>query len=133
MPHVTIEYSANVAEHHDIDGLVAAVHAEALGHALVAPDALRTRAAPRAAFRVADGHPANAFVAIHVRIAPGRAHDDKRRLIEGLLAAAERYIESSDVPEQPLAIAWSIELTELDPELRINHNRVRDRMQEHPT
>ena len=37
MPHITIEYSANVAEHHDIDELVAAVHEAALavdGHAI---------------------------------------------------------------------------------------------------
>lgn len=128
MPHITIEHSANLAEHHDVDGLVAAVHAEALRHALVAPDALRTRAEPRASYRIADGHPANAFVAIHVRLAPGRSRDDKRELIERVLAVAEQYVATT-----PLAIAWSIELTELDPELRINHNRVRDRIQEEST
>lgn len=131
MPHVTIEYSANVAELHDIDGLVGAVHAEALTHPLVAADALRTRAAERAVFRVADGHPSNAFVAIHVRVAPGRNHDDKRRLIEGVLTAGRSYVDADRATARShLAIAWSIELTEIDPELRINHNEVRQRMQE---
>lgn len=127
MPHVTIEHSANLADHHDVDALVAAVHAAALTHALVAPEALRTRACPREIYRVADGHAHNAFVAIHVRIAPGREQADKRHLIEDLLATAERHV---DAEHGPLAIAWSIELTELDPELRINHNHVRTRMQE---
>lgn len=126
MPHVTIEHSANLTEHHDVATLVAAVHAAALTHALVAPDALRTRACSRDVYRVADGHPLNAFVAIHVRIAPGREHAAKRELIEDLLATAERHVAAEG---GPLAIAWSIELTELDPELRINHNHVRTRMQ----
>ena len=129
MPHITIEHSANLTEYHNVDGLVAAVHTEALRHAIVPADALRTRAANRASYRIADGDPANAFVAIHVRLAPGRDHADKLRLIEGVLAAAERYVEAD---HGPLAIAWSVELTELDPDLRINHNRIRDRLQERP-
>ena len=120
MPHVIIEYSANVAEHHDIDDLVAAVHTAALADGLPALDALRTRAEERAAFRVADGAAANAFVAIHARIGPGRDGEAKQRFLAAVLDAAE-----SHVGDTPLDIAWSIELTEIDPEFRINRNHVR--------
>ena len=120
MPHVIIEYSANVAEHHDIDELVEVVHAAALADGLPALDALRTRAEERTAFRVADGAETNAFVAIHARIGPGRDADDKQRFLTAVLDAAEAHLAHG-----PLDIAWSIELTEIDPEFRINRNHVR--------
>ena len=130
MPHVIIEYSANVAEHHDIDELVEVVHAAALADGLPALDALRTRAEERTAFRVADGAETNAFVAIHARIGPGRDADAKQRFLAAVLDAAEAHVAGTplDPPPldpPPLDIAWSIELTEIDPEFRINRNHVR--------
>ena len=127
MPHVTIEYSANVAEHHDIDALIGAVHDAALDHGLAALAALRTRAAERTHFRVADGDARFAFVAIHVRIGPGRDPEQKQSFLEALLDAAQHLVEPS-----PLAIAWSVELNEINPELRINRNGVRTAL-ESPT
>lgn len=131
MPHITIEYSANVGEHHDIDALVSAVHRTALANGLPAVDALRTRAAVRTHYRIADGHPDHAFVAIAVRIGPGREADAKHRFLVDVLDAAEAQIASDG--SSPLAVAWSIELTEIDPEFRINRNHVRTRLQEKAT
>ena len=53
MPHVTIEYSANVADHHNIDELVAAVHTAALDHGLPPADGHRTRAVARNHYAIA--------------------------------------------------------------------------------
>ena len=128
MPHITIEYSANVAEHHDIDALVQAVHAAALEHGLPALDALRTRAAARSHYCIADGDPHHAFVAIAVRIGPGRTADEKTSFVHSLLDAAEYQIAAEP---GPLAIAWSAELTEIDPAFRVNHNEVRERIAAH--
>lgn len=122
MPHLTIEYSANVGDHHDIDALVAAVHAAALGHGLPALDALRTRAAARHHYRIADGDSDHAFVAIAARVGPGRSPDDKSSFLHAVLDAAEAQLATE---ASPLAIAWSIELTEIDPDHRINRNHVR--------
>lgn len=124
VPHVTIEYSANVGDQHDIDALVAAVHTAALDHGLAAPTALRTRAAERAHYRVATNDERFAFVAILVRIGPGREHAEKQSFIETLLDAAEASLTPTT-----LAIAWSIELTEIDATLRINRNHVRSAME----
>jgi len=130
VPHIVIEYSANIAESHDIDALVGAVHSAALDHGLAAPDALRTRAEERKHYRVADAHPANAFVAIAVRIGPGRTAEDKTSFITAVLDAAEANISDRTTvnPGDALAIAWSIELHEIDPNHRINRNHVRTRM-----
>lgn len=135
MPHITIEYSANVADHHDVQHLIDAVHHAALDHGLASVDALRTRAAPRVRYRVADGHPDNAFIAIAVRIGPGRSADDKQSFLAAVLDAAEASLADDAAagpvgpPANPLAIAWSIELTEIDPEFRINRNHVRPALQ----
>lgn len=122
MPHITIEYSANVADHHNIDALVDTVHEAALVHGLPALPGLRTRAVARENYRIADGDPTFAFVAIHCRIAPGRPQEVKTTFLEDVLAAAEKQLDSED---GTLQVAWAIEITEMNPELRINHNRVR--------
>ena len=127
MPHITIEYSANIADHHDIQLLVDAVHHAALETGVAELDALRTRAAARDHYRIADGQRDHAFIAIECRIGPGRAHDAKVRFVTDLLHAAEAHIGAEG---GTLAIAWSIELQEIDPEFRINHNHVRARLAE---
>ena len=126
MPHITIEHSANVGVHHDIAALVDAVHAAALEHGLAPSDGLRTRAVGRDHFRVADGRPDHAFVAISVRIGPGRNAAAKSSFLETVLNAAETRIASEG---GPLAVAWSAELTEIDEQFRINRNHVRTRIQ----
>lgn len=122
MPHITIEYSDNLRA--DIDALVDAVHGAALADGLASADALRTRAAVRTSFRVATGHPDFAFVAIMARIGPGRSLEARARFLTALLDAAEHQVGVG----QP--VAWSAEVQEIDPESRINRNRVRHFLQE---
>lgn len=127
MPHITIEYSANLAEHHDIDALLQVVHAAAIEHGLPPADGLRTRGERRDHYVIADGSDDLAFVAIAIRIGPGRDAATKTSFIETLLNAAEAHIASQ---QGPLAIAWSIELNEIDAGFRINRNHVRTRLAE---
>ncbi len=127
MAHITIEYSANLADHHDIGSLVDAVHQTAASHGLAPLDGLRTRAVARAHFRIADGDPHHAFVAIAVRLGPGREPAARRAFLEAILNAAEAEIAAAS---SPLAVAWSAELSEIDAAFRINRNAVRDRLAE---
>ncbi len=129
MPHITIEYSANVAAHHDIDALVEVVHNAALAHGLPALPGLRTRAVARDHYRIADGDPSFAFVVIHCRIAPGRPQEVKTSFLSDVLAAAEQQLDDED---DKLTIAWAIEITEMNADLRINHNRVRTAIEQRP-
>jgi len=125
LPHIIIETSANVAERHNIDDLVTVVHTRAIDHGLASVTALRTRAAIREHFQAMSGEPHFAFVAITCRIGPGRTEQDKVSFIEAILDAAMAHLDHT-----PLTIAWSIEVTELDPTFRINHNHVRVAMEE---
>lgn len=125
MPHVTIEYSANVADHHDVQALVDAVHDAALDHGLAGPTALRTRAAERAHYRVTDGSPDYAFVAIVARVGPGRDEEVRQAFLAAMLDAAEAHCRSES---EALTIAWSAEVQEIDSDFRINRNHVRTAM-----
>lgn len=127
MPHITVEYSANVAEHHDIQALIDQVHEAALADGLPDITALRTRGAERANYRIADGDTDHAFIAITARIGPGRDSSAKTSFLEAILAAAEAQAATEP---SPLAIAWSAEVTEIQAEFRINHNHVRTRLAE---
>lgn len=130
MPHITIEYSSNIAEHHDVDALVKVVHDAALAHGLPPADGLRTRAVARTHYRIADGSDDLGFVAIAVRIGPGRDATAKTSFLETILDTAEAHVDNDD---SPLAVAWSIELNEIDAEFRVNRNHVRTRLAQRAT
>ena len=127
MPHITIEYSANLDDLHDVQSLVDAVHAAALDDGLPALVALRTRAARRENYRIAGGDPAHVFVAIIARIGPGRSDAAKHRFIEALIGAAEAELAHL---EPKNACAFSVEVQEIDAEFRINRNHIRAKVLE---
>lgn len=120
MPHLILEYSANVAEVADITELVAALHAAALGTGVAALDALRTRAVCRDVYAVGDQHPNNGFVAVTARLGAGRSDVDKQRLIEALMMAL-----SDELGAAQSNLMLSVEYQEIDPTFRINKNNLR--------
>jgi 5-carboxymethyl-2-hydroxymuconate isomerase len=117
MPHLIIEHSANV-EH--VTQLVDAVHTAALGTGVAAVDALRTRAAKRDDYAIGDRHPDNAFIAVTARLGPGRSDAEKQALIEALMAAVEDAVGAAREH-----MMLSVEIQEIDPTTRLNHNHLR--------
>ena len=127
MPHVIIECSANVAEHHDIDSLIAVIHDTVVATAIAPTAGCRTRAHVLEHCRVADLHPDNAMIAMVARLGPGRTVEQKQALIEAVLDAAEVHLGNEP---SPLSIAWSMEVQEIDAEVRVNRNHVAATMAE---
>lgn len=123
MPHVIIEHSANVAERVDIDDLVVAVHGAMLDSGLAAIDALRTRAASREHYAIGDRHDENAFVAVTIRLGPGRNDGDLARLVDAVMDAVEHSL--GEAAETSML---SVEVTEIDPARRVNRNHLRPRI-----
>ena len=122
MPHQTIEYSENVAARTSIDALVERLHAEAASIDALPVAGLRTRAAPRAVYRIADGHTDNAFVHVTLRIAPGRSMEVRKEAGERLFAVlCDAVADAFDT--SPLAL--SFEIQEIDAELRWKKNNLR--------
>jgi 5-carboxymethyl-2-hydroxymuconate isomerase len=111
MPHVTVEYSANLKNRIDIVKLIETVHQAALRSGVFEVAAVRTRAACRDHYVIADGHPDNAFVAISVRVAPGRPPETRRRVGQEIFEAACEFLKNV-YETTPLAI--SLEVQEID-------------------
>ena len=127
MPHVIIECSANVADHHDVDSLVAVIHDTVVATAIAPTAGCRTRAHVLEHCRIADLHPDNAMIAMVARLGPGRTVEQKQALIEAVLDAAEVHLGNEP---SPLSIAWSMEVQEIDAEVRVHRNHVASTMAE---
>lgn len=120
MPHLVIEYSANVAEHVDISRLVDALHDAALASGVAPVDALRTRAVQHDHYAVADRQPDNAFVAVTARLGAGRSHEDQQRFLAALIDALDDAVGTAG-----RTMMLSVEYQEIDPDRRINRNHLR--------
>ena len=120
MAHLTLEYSANLGDQADIPALLGALHDAALATGVVTVDALRTRAVARRHYAIGDREPANVFVAVVVRIGPGRSASEKHSLLDAVLEALERSLG----PTAGNAML-SVECQEIDGEFRVNRNHLR--------
>lgn len=124
MPHLIIEYSANVADSHggpvEVAALVDALHRAALETGIASLDALRTRAVGREHYAIADLEPDNMFIAVTARLGAGRTDNEKRRFVESLMAALDEFLGSAQ-----RTIMLSVEYQEIDPASRLNKNNLR--------
>lgn len=93
MPHVIIEYSANIEAELDLPRLMELVRDAALGTGLYAPEALRIRCARRDHYLLADGDPRNGFLHVTYRIRKGRDDETRRAFGESQFLAIERYLK----------------------------------------
>ncbi len=125
MPHLTIEYSANLEPRLAVQPLVDRLHEAAIETGVFPLGGIRTRAVARQHFRVADGDPANAFVHVELRIAQGR--DDATRQRVGAQVFAALTAALGPIAEvTPLAI--SFELAEIAPAWSARLNNIHDRL-----
>jgi len=120
MPHITIEYSANVADVTDVQALVDVVHERALATGIAPLLGLRTRATRVEHYAIADRRPENMFLAVTARLGAGRSAADKHRFIEALLDAVDTHLGTAQA-----TMAISVEYTEIDREFRLNKNNLR--------
>jgi len=125
MPHLTIEYSQNIEKNINVSDLVRVMHDTAAGIDALPLGGLRTRAAPRKEFLIADGHKSNTFVNVALRIAPGRSDAVKKDAGELLFTALSKFFEPF---WQSDPIALSFEIQELDAELRWKKSNIREHM-----
>lgn len=123
MPHLTIEYSANLEPQLAVQPLVDRLHEAAIETGVFPLGGIRTRAATRPYCRVADGDPANAFVHVELRIAPGRDHATRERVGAHVFAALTDML-APIAAARPLAI--SFELDEITPVWSGRLNNIHD-------
>ena len=111
MPHIVVDYSANLEADIAPMRLVEAVHAAALAQPIFESIGVRTRAARREHFLVADGDPSHAFIAVTARIGPGRTVEARKAASEAIMAALYAAVEPI---YRARGLVLSVEVTELD-------------------
>jgi len=124
MPHIWVEYSANIEKELEVPRFMEAVQLASVGDGRVFPFAgTRVRAVSVRQYLIADGHPDNAFVHVLIRIGHGRSQAEK----EALGARAYRAVEAYLAPmmgRRPLGISLQVE--EADPVLNYKASNYRD-------
>jgi 5-carboxymethyl-2-hydroxymuconate isomerase len=123
MPHLIIEYSANLETTVDIPALVKAVHTAALETGVFPIGGLRTRACRRDVFAIADGHPDNGFVHVQARIGHGRPAEIRERAAAHLFATV-KGVTAHAFATRPLGL--TLEIVEIDPVGSLKHNNLHD-------
>lgn len=125
MPHLTIEYSANLDGRADIAALCRTLLKSVLETGLFEIGAVRVRALRAEHYAIADELAENAFVDLNFRIGKGRTAEEKKRTGEAIFAAA------TDVLGPLLAtphFALSLEIREIDAELSWKKNAIHPRL-----
>lgn len=131
MPHIWVEYSANLEPELDIHRFMKVVQEASVGDGKVFPFAgTRIRAVPISTYLIADGHPDNAFVHVEVKIGHGRAQDEKEALCDRVFAAIRSYLAPIR-DSRPLGTSMQVE--EADPVLNQKDSNYRDYLKRRAT
>lgn len=126
VPHLIVEYSANLEPSLDIDGLLDRLHETATETGMFPLGGIRVRAYRADHYRIADCDPANAFVHVTAIVGAGRPLDRRedvsRRLFEAVCDALEPLAAAS-----PLAISFN--MREFDAVLNFKKNNLHEYVQ----
>ena len=124
MPHVIVEYSANIEIDIAPQRLVQDIHAAAIAAGIAEPVAVRTRLMRRDVYCVGDGAPENAFVHIDVRGRKGRTLEQKKAMVQTIYDQANKTLDHV-FKARPLAL--TVEFHEIDSDTRLLRNGMRER------
>src|SRR5215212_2404648 len=114
MPHVTLQYTANLEPEARIDALCATLaevicaQRDAEGQRLYPIGGTRVMAYPSQAYAVADGAADRAFCYVNVRIAPGRPRDRVQATGEALGVAVKAHFAAL-FASRPIGVTLQID------------------------
>ena len=123
MPHLVVEYSANLNSQIKPQALIDHLHQSALATGVFPLGGLRTRAEPREIYRIADGHPDNAFVHVTMWLGHGRDQATKVQAAHHVFDELVAFMAPT-FASTPLGL--SLNMVELDPVLNFKHNNLHE-------
>ena len=116
LPHVSIQYSPQLDDSHDMGALCDVLNEAIVETALFPLAGIRVRAFRADHESVADRHPSNAFVAMQVYIGQGRTLEEQKSAGAHIYAAAEAFFAdrlndayfmlSMEIFENNAALSW---------------------------
>ncbi len=125
MPHLSVEYSANLQRATDLDQLCRALHGALLHSGLFELGAIRVRAIRAHHYAIADLLAQNAFAHLALRIGAGRTAQDRQRAGELIFAAASTALAPLFATPH---FALTLEISEIDPDFSWKNNAIHPRL-----
>jgi 5-carboxymethyl-2-hydroxymuconate isomerase len=123
LPHLIVEYSANVEDQLRLDELLDKLHATALETGVFPLGGLRVRAYRADVYRIADKDPGNGFVHVTAMIGHGRPLDVQQSAGAKLFTALTAHLEPL-FQRSPLAISLNVQ--EFHPVLNYKKNNLHE-------
>ena len=127
MPHLSIDYSANMEDRVDISALCDCVRLAAIETGVFPKAGIRVRAFVAEHVSIADGNPENGYIDISVRLREGREQEVREQAVTHLFAAAETFLKPV-MDQYPVAL--SMEMRNIDASLSPKANSIRNFMKE---
>lgn len=121
MPHLIIEYSANLDRTLDIELLMKRLADKAVETGVFPLGGIRVRAHRTEEFVVADGKAENAFVHVWARVGAGRDIETRKAAGQALFDVLSKHL-ARIFDERPLSIG--LEMQELHAELNFRKNNI---------
>lgn len=125
MPHLSMDYSANLEARADLARLCSRLNATLLETGFFEPGAIRVRAFRCDHYSVADELAANAFIDASLRIGEGRSEADRQQIGEALFACLQRQL--ADLFDSP-HFCLSLEIREISSALSWKQNTIHPRL-----
>ncbi len=123
MPHIVLEYSANLSGQLDFAALLESLRDSALATGVFPLGGIRVRAYQADHYLIADGHPDNAFVHIMLRVGHGRDLQARKRACEAIFATACEFLQPL---YDRLPLGLSLEMQEIDAVLTAKKNNLHE-------
>ena len=122
MPHLMIDYSANVEPDLDIGGLCNTLRDVAASIDAFPLAGVKVRAVRVDHYAIADGNPEHGFIDISVRIREGRDMETKQNAAQKIFEAANEFVADF---MQRRSLALSLELRDIDAALSPKSGSIR--------
>jgi 5-carboxymethyl-2-hydroxymuconate isomerase len=119
MPHMIVEYSANIEDAIGTEDLFAGMCAIGIETGVFAESGIRVRGEKRDRYHIADGHPDNAFVHTVLRVGHGRSEETLKDAGDQIYAVICDHLAEL---AETRALNISMEIQEIDPVLTWKKN-----------
>lgn len=125
MPHLIVEYSANIEEALKVPELLTRLRDCAVASGVFPLGGIRLRGARRDHYLIADGDPANGFVHLTARIGQGRTLEVRQSIAQALFDVLCSHLADL-YAERGLGI--SVEIQEIDAATSLKKNNLHERL-----
>ena len=127
MPHLILDYSANMEERVDIAALCNCIRLAAIETGVFPKAGVRVRALKADHVSIADGNNENGYIDISVRLREGRDQETRERATHHIFTATEAFLKPV-MDKHPVAL--SMEMRNIDASLSPKSNSIRNFMKE---